>query len=74
MLSKDIKRAITNTNVGKYRKILLRCIDADGKAFMETQYDIGFHRGLEHALYLLDQMCMDEFEKAIKPPKKGGEC
>jgi hypothetical protein len=72
VISKEINRAIKNTNVGKYRKILLRCIDAAGKAFTETQYDIGYYRGLEHALYLLDQMCRDEFEKAIKPPKKGG--
>lgn len=66
MLSTNIKRAIANSNVGKYRKILLRCIDANSGTIMETQYDVGFHRGLEHALYLLDKMCRDEFEKACK--------
>lgn len=70
MLPTKIKRAIANSNVGKYRKILLRCIDANSKSIMETQYDVGFQRGMEHALYLLDKMCRDEFEKARKQAEK----
>ena len=66
MLPTKIKLAIANTNVAKYRRILLRCIAADCKASMDTPHDIGFHQGLEHALYLLDEMCKEEFEKACK--------
>lgn len=69
MLPTNIKRAISNSNVGKYRNILLRCIDAYSKSIKATQYDVGFQRGLEHAMYLLDTMCMNEFEKACKDVK-----
>jgi hypothetical protein len=61
MLSNDIKKAIANTNIGKYRKILLTAINAHP---VPTEYDVAFHRGMEHALYLLDQMCRDEWERA----------
>lgn len=61
MLSNDIKKAIANTNIGKYRKILLTAINAHP---VPTEYDVAFHRGMEHALYLLDQMCRNEWERA----------
>lgn len=65
MLPNDIKLAIANTNISKYRKILVKAISAHATS-LPTEYDKGFHYGMEHALYLLDQMCREEWEKATK--------
>lgn len=69
MLSNTIIKALAGTDILKYRMKLCIAIFACSVDH-DTTYDIGYWRGMEHALYLLDQMCREEFEKAIKQPKK----
>ena len=40
-------------DVEKLKKIFIRAIKAHDGVIHETQYDIGFQRGLEHGYYLL---------------------
>lgn len=65
MLSNTIVKALDGTNILKYRIKLCNAIFAVGVS-LPTTYDVGFYRGMEHALYLLDEMCKEEFEKCLK--------
>lgn len=38
--------------VEKTKEIFIRAIKAHRETFYDTQYDIGFQRGLEHGYYL----------------------
>lgn len=65
MLNNTIVKALAGTDILKYRMILCTAIFAISES-LPTTYDIGYYRGMEHALYLLDEMCKEEFEKAVK--------
>lgn len=62
--SEDIRISIANTNLAKYRKILLDAIDAHEAMTGQTEYDNAFHLGMKHALTILDNFCNDEFKAA----------
>lgn len=62
--TEDIKISISNTNLAKYRKILLDAIDAHEAMTGKTEYDNAFHEGMQHALTILDNFCNDEFKAA----------
>lgn len=69
MLSNTIIKALAGTDILEYRKILCVAIFAIGES-LPTEYDIGYYRGMEHALYLLDEMCRKEFDKCLKVEKE----
>lgn len=60
----DIKISISNTNLAKYRKILLDALDAHEAMTGQTDYDKAFHQGMQHALTILDNFCNDAFKAA----------
>lgn len=62
MLSNTIVKALEGTDILKYRMKLCTALFAYG---VITGDDSGYYRGLEHALYLLDEMCRQGFEKVI---------
>lgn len=37
----------------KWQEVFDRCLKAHEVQMYQTNYDIGFHRGLEHAVYLI---------------------
>lgn len=59
-----IKIAAANTNIAKYRKILLEAIDAHRAMINQTEYDKAFRQGMKNALTILDDFCDKEFKKA----------
>lgn len=69
MLSNTIVKALEGTYIFNYRMKLCTVLFAAGVS-LPTEEGDGYYRGMEHALYLLDQMCRKEFAKAIKTPKK----
>lgn len=64
MLSNTIVKALEGTDILKYRMKLCTAIFAAG-VILPTKGDGGYYRGMKHALYLLDEMCRQEFEKVI---------
>lgn len=60
----SIKIAAANTNIAKFRMILIKAIDAHRSMINQTEYDYAFRQGLLHALSILDNFCNDEFKKA----------
>lgn len=64
MLSNTIVKALEGTSILKYRMKLCIALFAAGVS-LPTEGDSGYYRGMEHALYLLDEMCRQEFEKVI---------
>lgn len=70
MLSNTIVKALDGTDILKYRIKLCNAIFAVGVS-LPTTYDVGFYRGMEHALTILDNFCNDEFKKALNK-KFGG--
>lgn len=69
MLSNTIVKALTGTDILKYRMKLCTAIFACSVDH-DTTYDVGYWRGMEHALYLLDKMCQEEFDKCLKEEEK----
>ena len=47
------------------RKALLRSRDAH-KAMIHDEYDLGFNRGIEHCIYLIDQLLTEAWNKTLK--------
>lgn len=70
MISECVKRAVFNSNLAKFRNVLLKSIKAHSEMRGETVYDTGFQRGMEHVLYLLDNFMTEEWKKQIR---KGAE-
>ena len=66
MLCEECLRALYNTNLAKFRKILTNSIKAHSEIRTNTEYDAAFHHGMEHVLFLLDNFMRDEWEKIIK--------
>lgn len=64
MLSNTIVKALYGTDIMNYRMKLCVAIFANS-VDLPTTYDVGYVRGLEHALYLLDDMCTEEIKIAI---------
>ena len=62
MLNNAILKAFEGTYIFNYRMKLCTALFAAG-VNLPTEGD-GYYRGMEHALYLLDEMCRKEFEKA----------
>ena len=62
MLSNKIVKALEGTYIFNYRIKLCTALFAVG-VNLPAEGD-GYYRGMEHALYLLDEMCRQEFEKA----------
>ena len=60
----SIKIALANTNIAKYRKILLEAMDAHRAMKNQREYDYAFRMGMKHALEILDDFCDDTFKKA----------
>lgn len=69
MLSNTIVKAFSGTDIMNYRMKLCVAIFANS-VDLPTTYDVGYVRGMEHALYLLDEMCKEEFEKCLKEVKE----
>lgn len=61
MLSNTIVKALEGSYIFNYRMKLCIVLFADGVNLPTEGYG---YRGMEHALYLLDEMCRQEFEKA----------
>lgn len=64
MLSNTIVKALSGTNILNYRMKLCVAIFANS-VDLPTTYDVGYLRGMEHALYLLDDMCTEEIKISI---------
>ena len=47
------------------RKKLLRSCDVH-KAMIHDEYDLGFNRGIEHCIYLIDQLLTEAWNKTLK--------
>lgn len=70
MLEDELKCAVYNTNLAKFRKILLNSMNAHFEMRAKTEYDAAFHHGMEHVLFLLDTFMKEEYLKAIAKKKK----
>ena len=47
------------------RKALLRSCNAH-KAMIHDEYDLGFNRGIEHCIYLVDQLLTESCKQTFK--------
>lgn len=70
MIPECVKRAVFNSNLAKFRKILTRSIKAHSEMRGQTEYDLGFQRGMEHVLYLLDNFMTEEWKKQINKERE----
>ena len=62
---KDKSQKIKKIDIEKLKKIFIRAIKAHDGVTYETQYDIGFQRGIEHGYYLL-KMAAGEIKEVRK--------
>lgn len=51
------------------RKALLRSCDAH-KTMIHDEYERGFNRGIEHCIYLIDQLLTEAWKKTLNAEKR----
>lgn len=73
MIPECVKRAVYNSNLAKFRNVLLKSIKAHSEIRGETVYDTGFQRGMEHVLYLLDNFMSEEWKKHVNKESENND-
>lgn len=59
----------TTVTAADIRRALLRSADAH-RAMIHDEYDQGFNRGIEHCIYIIDQMLTDAWKEVLKQNDK----
>lgn len=61
-----LKKQVTAADI---RRGIFKCKEAHALMINKTEYDRGFQRGLEHAIFIIDQLLNDAWRAAVQECK-----